>query len=203
MATTNHASRVALYERVSTDKQEFRSQHHALMSYCQRQGWKNPQVYSEKDCRANAKRTVLNQLLQDARLGRFNTIVVFKIDRVGSRPLHIYQVVEELRHLKVRFISVNDHIDTADTTGKTDLLLGFMSTMAGNELHSIRERTRAGLAAARKSGKRVGRPPTSEEKRAEVKRLIGDGRTTKEIHEKTGLSAGMISKIRNDRANGP
>lgn len=194
---------IALYERVSTDKQEFRSQHHALLTYCRRQRWVSPLVYAEKDCRANAKRTVLNELLKDARLGKFEVVVVFKVDRLGSRPLHIYQVVEELRHLKIRFVSINDHIDTSDTSGKTDLLLGFMSTMAGNELHSIRERTKAGLAAARKSGKRLGRPPLNADKIAEVKRQLAQGKTGAEITASTGVSAGMISRIRNDRAKGP
>lgn len=188
--------RVALYERVSTDRQEFKSQHGALVAYCQRNGWSDFVVYSEKDSRANAKRTQLNELLKDARLGKFGAVVVFKIDRVGSRPLHIYQVVEELKHLKIRFISINDHIDTADTSGKTDMLLGFMTTLAGTELASIRERTKAGLAAARKSGKQLGRPALAPEKIDQVKKMLGDGYTGKEIKTKLGVSVGTVSRIR-------
>lgn len=190
--------RVALYERVSTDKQEFRSQHGSLVAYCGRQGWRRPLVYAEKDSRANARRTVLNQLLIDARLGKFSTVVVFKIDRMGSRPLHIYQVLEEFRHLKIRFISINDHIDTDDTTGKSDMLIGFMTTMAANELDSIRRRTRAGLEAARKRGRLVGRPPTSRKVRDLVLFLrTKQKKTYAQIRKSTGVSQSTISRIVN------
>lgn len=195
LSRAHRTRRIALYERVSTDKQEFKSQHGALQAYCRRQGWRSPQIYEEKDSRSNAKRTVLNQLLINARQGHFDVVVVFRIDRLGSKPLHIYQVVEELKHLKIRFISLNDHIDTEDTTGKSDMLLGFMTTMAGNELHSIRERTKAGLAAARRSGKRVGRPPLAAEKIALVQQLGAQGRSYEQIARMAKISEASISRI--------
>lgn len=189
--------RVALYERVSRETQHHRSQHAALEAYCRRQGWKNPRVYQEKLSRDNPKRTVLNQLLEDARGGKIDVVVIYRMDRLGSRPVYMLQVVEELKHLKIRFISVGDHIDTEDKSSKAEILLGFMSTIAGAELSSIRQRTRDGIAAARKRGMRIGRPPLDPAKSQHVRELIMEGLTTKKINAKTGVSLGKISQIRN------
>lgn len=203
---------VALYERVSTDRQEFAAQHGAIEAYCRRQRWPLKQIYAEKESGSRAKRTALDTLLRDAREGRVDIVVIYRLDRLGRSPLHLYQVLEEFKRLKVRLVSVHDGIDTAGNSPVMEMQMGMLATLANYERELVRERTKAGMAAARKNGAKVGRPPTDQKKVIEVRRLAKAGKKYREIFKRTGVSPASISRIlnqsklsipRNDRASPP
>lgn len=197
----------AIYLRVSTRDQSFASQERELKDYCRRRGWKNMRVYSEKASGAKAARTVLDMMMQDARAGRIDTIVVYKIDRLGRSITHLLQIVGELARLKIGLIATSQGIDTNEGSSVGDLQLNLMAAFAQFEREMIRERTLSGVASARKAGKVLGRPKTDPAvidliHALRKKKVAPSMRpfTYKEIAERAKVSIGLVWRILNPAA---
>ena len=90
----------ALYVRVSTESQTTNSQETELRRYCRQRGWKNPLIYSEKISGAKASRPELDRLIRDARAGKIERLLVFKLDRLGRSLTHLALIIEELDRLR-------------------------------------------------------------------------------------------------------
>lgn len=99
-------------------------------------------------------RRSLDTLLRDLTEG--DTLVVWKLDRLGRSTLHLLQLLEDLRQNKVDFIAITQGIDTTTAIGR--LLYGQLAVFAEFEREQIAERTKAGMAAAKARGVHVGRP---------------------------------------------
>jgi DNA invertase Pin-like site-specific DNA recombinase len=84
-----------------------------------------------------------------------DTLVVWKLDRLGRSLSHLVQTVDELGRRDIGFRSLSDPIDTASAGGR--LVLHIMGALAQFELSLIAERTRAGMAAAKRRGQKLGR----------------------------------------------
>lgn len=121
-----------------------------------------------------------------------DVLVVWKLDRLGRSLQHLVQVVNELAGRGVGFRSLTEGIDTSTATG--NLLLGIFGSFAQFERDLIKERTSAGLAAARARGRRGGRKPSLSPKQIEVARKMhADGDTTvAEIAEALHVSRATI-----------
>ena len=136
------------YARVSTDDQNLDLQRDALKSAgCER-------IYEEKASGGKTDRAELSRLLENVRSG--DTVVVWRLDRVGRSLKHLIAVIEQLECLGVGFQSVTESIDTTTPGGR--LVFHVFGALAEFERALIRERTRAGLAAARARGRQGGRP---------------------------------------------
>jgi DNA invertase Pin-like site-specific DNA recombinase len=136
------------YARVSTLEQNLDLQEDALKAAgCTK-------VYTDTTSGANADRPGLEQALADLRPG--DQLVVWKLDRLGRSLKHLIETVTGLSHRGVGFQSVREAIDTTTAGGK--LVFYLFGALAEFERDLIRERTRAGLAAARARGRRGGRP---------------------------------------------
>ncbi len=186
--------RVALYLRVSTLEQSFASQEKVLRDYCQRRGWKNLTVYREKKSRDDDTRPVMNLVMTDARLGKFDVLLVYKLDRWGSSLIHLLQTIKELATRKVGFVTATEGIDTTKDNAMAELQIAMMGWLAGREVSRIRERTRDGLAAARRKGRVGGRPRDSDDKIAKAFKLRGK-KEQAEIAKIVGLSESYVSKL--------
>jgi len=103
---------------------------------------------------ATLKRRSLETLLHDLQPG--DVLVVWKLDRLGRSTLHLLQLLEDLRQNGVDFIAITQGIDTTTAIGR--LLFGQLAVFAEFEREQIRERTKAGMQAAKARGKHVGRP---------------------------------------------
>ena len=125
---------------------------------------------------AKESRPALDELLADCRRRRLDVVLVWKFDRFARSLKQLVSALEEFRKLKVDFISATEGIDTTLASG--ELVFGIVASMAQFERSLIGERVSAGLARARKLGKRLGRPA--------LKRLTSD----------------EIKSIRRDRASG-
>ena len=135
------------YARVSTNEQELGLQLRALKkSGCTR-------IYEEKASGASTDRSVLGDLLAHARKG--DVVVVWKLDRLGRSLPHLIATIEDLGERQIGFRSLTEAIDTTTSSGK--LLFHIMGALATFERDLIRERTRAGLSAARAAGRIGGR----------------------------------------------
>lgn len=136
------------YARVSTGEQTLDLQRDALAKAgCGK-------VYEETASGAKADRPVLAELLSYMREG--DTLVVWRLDRLGRSLAHLIATVAELNTRRIGFRSVTEQIDTTTPGGK--LVFHVFGALAEFERDLVRERTNAGLAAARARGRKGGRP---------------------------------------------
>jgi DNA invertase Pin-like site-specific DNA recombinase len=114
------------------------------------------------------ERPELSKLLEQLQPG--NTLVVWKLDRLGRSLRHLIDVVSELQGKGVGFRSLHENIDTTTPGGK--LVFHVFGALAEFERDMIRERTYAGLAAARARGRKGGRPPTMTPAKLQMARAM-------------------------------
>lgn len=136
------------YARVSTEGQNLDLQVDAL----RRAGCTC--IFQEKITGASRKRPALEDALAILRPG--DSLVVWKLDRLGRSFQHLVSVIQTLEDDGKGFLSISDAIDTTTSTGK--LMFHIIGAIAEFERSLISERTRAGLAAAKRRGKKLGRP---------------------------------------------
>jgi DNA invertase Pin-like site-specific DNA recombinase len=136
------------YARVSTDEQDTRLQIDAL----KRAGCEK--IYEERASGSRTDRPELNKALAHGRKG--DVVIVWKLDRLGRSLPHLIDTVHDLEERKVGFRSLTDNIDTTTASGR--MFFHMMGALAQFERDLIRERTMAGLKAARERGNVGGRP---------------------------------------------
>ena len=143
-------SKTIFYARVST-----RDQNPALqIDAAQKLGVKSDDIYVEKASGSRHDRPVLAQALAACEKG--DTLACWKLDRVGRSVAHLSKLLADLEARGVHFRTIEDGLDTRGSTGK--LVLHMLGAVAQFERDLIIERTKAGLAIARKNGKRLGPP---------------------------------------------
>src|SRR5215217_2006399 len=143
------------YARVSTTEQNLDLQTDALnRAGCEK-------LFTDKAGGACAERPGLDQALAHLRKG--DTLVVWKLDRLGRSIRHLIETVGQIEEEKIGFRSLQESIDTTTSGGK--LVFHVFAALAEFERDLIRERTRAGLDAARARGKRGGRRPKLDDKK--------------------------------------
>jgi DNA invertase Pin-like site-specific DNA recombinase len=175
------------YARVSTRDQSFNLQIDALREAgCER-------IYKEVISGAKSERPRLNELLRNLRPG--DVLVIWKLDRLGRSLKHLVQLVSELMEKEVGLQSLNDPVDT--TTAQGRLVFNIFSSLAEFERDIIRERTRAGLAAARARGRRGGRPrglsQKAESTACAAETLYREGKlSVQQIAEKLGIAKSTL-----------
>lgn len=165
--------RILGYARVSTDEQDLTLQLDALS----KTGCDPEAIYTDQASGARTERPGLDACL--AALTRGDTLVVWRLDRLGRSMSHLVTLVEDLRQRGVNFRSLQDGaIDT--TTASGELMFMVFSALAQFERRLIQERTRAGLEAARARGRQGGRP----------RKVVHDPRVkmAKELHQNPEIS---------------
>lgn len=165
------------YGRVSTGEQDPQLQLDALKTA----GCSDVDIYTDKASGARASRPGLDNCLAALQPG--DTLVVWRLDRLGRSMPHLVGLVEELLGKGVGFRSLQDGaIDT--TTASGELMFNIFSSLAQFERRLIQERTYAGLAAARARGRIGGRKPI----RADDPRVL----SAKPLHQDRSLSINRI-----------
>jgi DNA invertase Pin-like site-specific DNA recombinase len=166
------------YARVSTSDQHLRMQEDALKSAgCE-------EIYSDVISGVKSQRPGLDKALNYAREG--DTIIVWKLDRLGRSIQYLIQTITSLVEKKIGFKSLQENIDTSTSGGK--LIFHIFSALAEFERDLIQERTQAGLKAARARGKMGGRPPLLD--RRQINRMI-------EMYDEQKNTVAEICKIYN------
>lgn len=128
-------------------------------------------LYTDRVSGATAERPGLEKALADCRPG--DTLVVWKLDRLGRSLKHLIETVQALQARGIGFVSLQESIDSTTSGGK--LVFHLFAALAEFERDIIRERTQAGLSAARARGRKGGRPTgVDEKKRAMAQRLSQD-----------------------------
>lgn len=160
------------YIRVSTNDQNTDLQRSALQSAnCEL-------IFEDKISGTKADRPGLKRLLKTLTSG--DTLVVWKLDRLGRSMRNLVLLVDELRQRGVHFMSLTDNIDTSSPMGR--FIFHIMGALAEMERELIVERTRAGLAAARSQGRIGGRKPKlTPEQWNQAGRLLAKGTSRKQV----------------------
>ncbi|MGH3277695.1 MAG: recombinase family protein [Trebonia sp.] len=158
------------YTRVSTADQDARLQVDALTSV----GVEPRDVFADvtSGSRTAANRPGMARLLQYATAG--DTVVVWRVDRLGRSLIDVLNTVSLLRERQINVRSVQDGVDPATSSGR--LMLNMLATLARYERELIIERVNAGVAAAKQSGTRFGRPPVNPKVIAEKLTIAADAR---------------------------
>jgi len=170
MTTSNRA---AIYIRVSTAGQNTDLQKDGLVAYAQRAKLNIEQEYVDIAVSGRKEgRPALRQLMKAARNREFDCVVVWKFDRFARSVSHLLKALEEFNHLDIRFISVQDQIDTDSPMGKA--MFTIIGAMAELESSLISERVKAGMAAAKSRGKKIGRPQTPPYLVAQIEELAAN-----------------------------
>ena len=176
------------YARVSTEEQNLGLQHDALEAAgCE-------VIYQDEGVSGiTIERDGLAQAL--AAVGAGDTLVVGKFDRLGRSLGFLCELVDRLGKQGAGFQSLTDGIDTKTNSGK--LVFHIMGALAEFERDLIRERTRAGMKAAKKRGKHVGRPKAlSPAQVRHMQELLAAGKTQRQVAELLGVSANTVGRAK-------
>ena len=188
--------RSAIYARVSTSDQRPEIQTERLRQYTTARGFEVTGEFVDHGVSgAKASRPALDRLMAAARKREVDAVVVVKLDRLARSVHHLTQLTAELEALGVGLVVVDQAIDTTTPSGR--LLFHMLGAIAEFERDLIRERTRAGVEAARRRGKRIGRPEACDRRaRERIVRLSKVGsKSLREIGEMVGVSKSTVGRV--------
>lgn len=150
---------IATYHRVSTLDQDPATARDELRAVAGRLGGEVVLAVEEMGSGARNDRPGLQRIMEAARRGRVDAVVVWKLDRFGRGALDVLANIRELEAAGARFIATTQGIDIRPGgDAMSRLILGVLAAVAEFERDLIRERTQLGLSRARRDGKRLGRP---------------------------------------------
>jgi DNA invertase Pin-like site-specific DNA recombinase len=149
--------RAAIYVRVSTGDQHLETQLLDLRELAKQRGLQIVREYSDVISGTKSKRPGLDSLMSDARRHRFDVVLVAAFDRIARNVRHFLDVLDELSHLNIQFISLRENIDTGGPLGRA--LLTIIGAISELERSLIVERVKAGMRRAKLEGRRIGRTP--------------------------------------------
>ena len=186
---------IALYLRVSTDRQTTESQAVELRDYCARRGWKEVVEYSDKTSGAKFTRSGLDALMRDVRRGRIEAVVAYKLDRLGRSLPHLAQLISEMTAHRVALVVPGQGIDTSASNPASQLQINILMAVAEFERDIIRDRVRSGLRAAKARGVRLGRPETLMQHLPRVRVLLNAGKNISQIARELALPYSSAHKV--------
>lgn len=164
------------YARVSTGEQDASLQHDALTAAgCYR-------VFTDTASGSLESRPELNKVLDQLRPG--DTLVVWRLDRLGRSIRHLIDQLAALQDRGIEFRSLQENIDTSSSGGR--LVFHLFASLAEFERDLIRERTNAGLKAARARGRTGGRPPLLTKDKL---------RTARKLYEQQDMTVAQIGEV--------
>ena len=184
--------RVATYTRISTDEEHqpysLEAQETRLAAYIASQdGWELTRRYTDRMTGSTLERPELQRALADARVERFDLLLVYRVDRLSRSVRGLAQILEELDHSHVVFRSATEPFDTGTPAGR--MMVQMLGVFAEFERSIIQERVRAGLRRAKAEGKQLGRPRIAPEVEARiVAALKVPGRTERKIAKRCGVN---------------
>jgi DNA invertase Pin-like site-specific DNA recombinase len=148
----------AIYCRVSTLDQHPETQLLDLKQLASQRGHEVMKVYTDHGISGTrARRPGLDEMLSDARRGRFDVLLVWSCDRIARSTRHLLEVLDELTRLQIQFVSFREALDTSGALGRAVTVI--IGAIAELERSLIIERVRAGMRRARLEGRHIGRKP--------------------------------------------
>ncbi len=189
--------RAAIYTRVSTADQHPETQALDVREMAKQRGYMIVNEYGDVISGAKSKRPGLDQLLADARRHRFDVVIVAAFDRVARSVRHFLEVLDELNHLGIEFISHRESIDTGGPLGRAIVVI--VGAIAELERNLIVERVKAGMRRARLEGRRIGRAPLGIN-REQVVQDRRSGMSLTQVAEKHRISRASVCRLMKEKA---
>ena len=147
--------RAVLYMRVSSVDQHPETQLLDLRQMAAQRGYEVVQEFTDRISGVKARRPGLDQMMSDARRGRFDVVLVWASDRIARSVKHYLEVLDELNRLNIEFASFREQIDTGGPLGRAIVVI--IGAIAELERSLIIERVRAGMRRAKLEGRHIGR----------------------------------------------
>lgn len=193
--------KVAIYTRVSTDDQDTALQTTELIEYAKKRGWE-PILFEDHGISgAKFDRPALNKMMDAVRSGSIDLVLTWKLDRMGRSTQHLAGIINELLDADVGLVVPTQGIDTSagSINPASKLQLNVLAAVAEFERDLIRERTKAGMKAAKSRGILIGRKTiVTQEQLAHAKLLVSTGNdvTIRHIATAVGVSRGTAWRLR-------
>lgn len=185
--------RAALYLRVSTLDQHPETQVHDLRSMAAQRQLQIVKEYVDHGISGTrARRPGLDEMMRDARRGRFDIVLVWACDRVARSVKHFLDVLDELNHLNIQFVSFRENIDTSGPLGRAIVVI--VGAIAELERSLIVERVKAGMRRARLEGRHIGRRPLDIDRKAVIRERM-TGRSLGQIAKAFHVSRASVARI--------
>lgn len=195
--------RVALYARVSTDRQSTENQLRELREVAQRQGWLVVSEFVDhgiSGAKGRAERPKLDAMLRGIARKEFDQVAAWSVDRLGRSLVDLIGLLQELHATGVDLYLHQQGINTATPAGKA--LFQMMGVFAEFEREMIRERVRAGLHRAKakgtKSGKPIGRPGVGTEVEERIRALRAQGHGMLKVAKMVGCGVSVVQRLEAD-----
>jgi DNA invertase Pin-like site-specific DNA recombinase len=187
--------RAALYMRVSTFDQHPETQLYDLRQMATNRGLTIVAEYTDTISGARSKRPGLDDMMAEVRRGQFDVVLVWACDRVARSTRHFLEVLDELNHLNVEFISFREQIDTGGPLGRAIVII--VGAIAELERNLIIERVRAGMRRAKLEGRHIGRRPLVLDRTA-ILRDRTQGLSLNKIARAHNVSKATIQRVLRD-----
>jgi len=187
--------RAAIYCRVSTLDQRPETQLLDLQQLASQRGFDVMKVYTDHGISGTrARRPGLDEMLADARRGRFEVLLIWSCDRLARSTRHLLDVLDELTRLQIQFVSFREALDTSGALGRAVTVI--IGAIAELERSLIIERVRAGMRRARLEGRHIGRKRLTLDEPAIVSDR-GRGLSLRQIAKTHQVSTATVRRVLN------
>src|SRR5580692_6341901 len=187
--------RAVLYCRISTGDQHLETQLLDLREMAKQRGCEVVREYTDVISGTKSKRPGLDQLMADARRHRFDIVLVAAFDRIARNVRHFLDVLDELNHLGIQFMSKRENVDTSGPLGRA--MLTIVGAISELERSLIVERVCAGMRRAKLEGRRIGRAPL-DINRAQVVADRISGMSLTKVAAKHRISRATVCRLVNE-----
>jgi len=185
--------RAAIYCRVSTLDQNPQSQLLDLQQLASQRDFEVVKAYTDHGVSGTrTRRPALDEMLADARRGRFDVLLIWSCDRIARSTRHLLEVLDELSRLQIQFVSFREALDTSGALGRAVTVI--IGAVAELERSLIIERVRAGMRRAKLEGRHIGRKPLDLDTTA----IIGDrakGLSLRQVAKSHQISTATVRRI--------
>jgi DNA invertase Pin-like site-specific DNA recombinase len=187
--------RIAIYTRVSTDRQDCENQAVQLREFATTQGWEVVREYTDYESGSKADRPEFQRMFLDASRRRFDLLLFWALDRLSREG--VLETLQHLNRLESYGVCYRSFTESYfDSCGAfKDVILAVMATLAKQERLKRSERTKAGLAIARARGKVLGRPKTITATARDVQALRGVGYSFRAAARSLGISLRSVQRL--------
>jgi DNA invertase Pin-like site-specific DNA recombinase len=188
--------RVAIYLRVSTDKQTTDNQRRELEAVAERSNWKVVQVYEDAGIsggKGRDKRPGLDAMMKAVNAKEFDMVAAWSVDRLGRSLTDLLGILQSLHEKGVGLFLHQQGLDTTTTAGRA--MFQMLGVFAEFERGIIRERVNAGLARARQNGIKLGRRRVKPSVEAQIRELRAKGDGILKIARLLGVGTSVVQRV--------
>jgi DNA invertase Pin-like site-specific DNA recombinase len=187
---------VAIYARVSTDRQTSENQLNQLRAIADKNDWVIVAEFVDEGisgAKGRDKRPEFDALMKGAVRRQFDLVMSWSVDRLGRSLQHLVEFLDELHSVGCDLYLHQQAIDTTTPAGK--MMFQMCGVFSEFERSMIRQRVKAGLERAVASGKKLGRPRLSDETRQEIQEMRASGMSVRKIAAELGISVGAVCGV--------